>query len=566
MDSNVCEAQSVLTELVENDSVSERYRALAEHTGTIMFEWSPYNQKCYTSTSLPRLFAGNYNDRDIINIWLSDEVVHPEDRHILQNAYTYDGTNNKIGTIHIRLKAKSGCYLWCQIGFYLLFSNNTLIKMLGILNDEDEAVCSRQILEYRALYDTLTGIYNAQSFYAKAHQMMHKNSSLKYALLRCDISRFKFINELYGMDEGDKVLCRVAAELDSKSSHGVCGRVGNDIFAMCISYDEKAELVDIIQTVSANVTRLGPGCVIHTYFGICLVDNINVPVNVLCDRAGLALSQIKGSLLSNYAYYDNALRAKELSERNTENEMENALANGEFIVYLQPKHSLVSGKPIGAEALVRWQHPRNGLLAPVEFVPLFERNGFIVKLDEFVWETVFICIRKWLNDGKCPVPVSVNVSRKHIYSPDFVERVTQLMQKYDIPGYLIELELTESTFVDNQDELYSTLEGLQKKGLNFSIDDFGSGYSSLNMLRNSTAEILKLDREFLSATADDEKAQAVVRHTISMANELNMQVVAEGVETKGQADFLKSAGCLAAQGYFYSKPMPISEFEELMIY
>ncbi|MEG0615957.1 MAG: GGDEF domain-containing phosphodiesterase, partial [Oscillospiraceae bacterium] len=376
-----------------------------------------------------------------------------------------------------------------------------------------------------------------------------------------------YINDLFGLEEGDKILRYIADILKSiTAENGVCGRVGGDIFCICMAYEHAAELKKVTTAITQKISEYNLGYRITPYFGICRVEDRNIPVSILCDWAHLALKTIKGNMLTNAAYYDDELRARQLQERKIEEEMERALEEKQFEIYFQPKYQIETGKIIGTEALVRWNHPQDGIVLPNSFIPLFESNGFIIRLDEYVWDETFRMLREWIDKGHKPVPISVNVSRIHIYNSEFLNKLIELTKKYRLPQNLVELELTESTFVDNQDELYSTLEGLQKKGLNFSIDDFGSGYSSLNMLRNSTAEILKLDREFLSATADDEKAQAVVRHTISMANELNMQVVAEGVETKGQADFLKSAGCLAAQGYFYSKPMPISEFEELMIY
>ena len=547
-------------------TASECCRLLLAHSGAELFAWHDTNDGTYAA-ALKRNFAGNYDTRDVLRVWLEDAVVHEQDEPILRSFYD-NMAQKPAETIRLRLKTIVGTFLWCKVSLSVtLNAQGKPVRIVGALNDVDDAVTSRLMLEYHALYDTLTGIYNAQSFYTKGHSLLRAHPENTYAILRLDIARFKFINELYGMDEGDRLLCHVAAALErAVQNKGICGRINSDIFALCVAYEEMRDLPRLIAALTTEIQGLGPGCAVHVFFGICIVENRTAPINVLCDRAGLALLKVKGSLLKNYAFYDSALRAREISERTIENEMENALHSGQFEVFLQPKHSLLSGSPIGAEALVRWRHPVRGLLPPAEFVALFEKNGFIIELDEFVWETVFRLLRKWLDKGICPLPISLNVSRAHIYSPDFAKRTMALLQKYGVPPYLVELELTETTFVENQTSLYNSMRLLQEEGLNFSIDDFGSGYSSLNMLKNTSACILKLDREFLCATGDDAKAQAVVRHTISMANGLDMQVVAEGVETRAQAEFLASAGCLAAQGYYYSRPMPVEDFEKLMCY
>lgn len=555
--------------LLRQQQADERYKIVIEQTGTVVFEYISKSTIRYVSPLLSKMFKGNYySGCDVVSVWRENNIIHPDDDKLLREAMGNEDIPKATEPLHIRLLDKRDHYIWCKLQFVCSFNQDgSLDKVLGMLNNEDEIVCSRLLLEYRAQYDILTGVYNAQTFYTYSHNILREHPENNYTVMRMDISKFKAINELYGIEEGDRILCRIAAAIEAEIlGSGICGRLYSDIFAICAPAKTQGDAIKIIQRIAKSVESIVPGSGIHPYFGIYMVNDRTTPTNILCDRAGLALAQVKGSMLKNYAFYDEHLHQKELAERNIEAQMELALQNGEFVIFLQPKHSLLSSRPIGAEALVRWQHPREGLLSPASFLPLFERNGFIVKLDEFVWEEVFKLVRKWLDKNLSPVPVSINVSRVHVYNPNFVQKIIGLLQKYNVPGYLVELELTESTFVDNQDELYKTLNELQDKGINFSIDDFGSGYSSLNMLKNSPAGILKLDREFLCAADGNQKAQTVVQHTISMANQLNMQVVAEGVENESQAKFLVDAGCLAAQGFFYSHPMPVEEFEKKMIY
>lgn len=555
--------------LIEQQILDERYKIVVEETGTIVFEYFAANGVPYISPLMAKMFKGNYhNGCDVIAAWREGKVIHPEDDKLLSNILEHSKNPLLKEPIHIRLLDKKNHYIWCKLQFiYSYDKNGSLERILAMLNNEDEIVSSRLLLEYRAQYDILTGVYNAQTFYMLSHNILREHPENNYIIMRMDIIRFKAINELYGIEEGDRILCRIATAIENEIfGAGICGRLYSDIFAICTPAKTQADAINVIYRIAKAVEKIMPGSGIRPYFGIYMVNDRTTPTNILCDRAGLALAQVKGSMLKNYAFYDEFLHQKELAERNIETQMELALQNGEFVIFLQPKHSLLNSLPIGAEALVRWRHPKEGLLSPCSFLPLFERNGFIVKLDEFVWEEVFKLVRKWLDKNLSPVPVSINVSRVHIYNPNFVQKIIYLLQKYNVPGYLVELELTESTFVDNQEELYKTLTELQDRGINFSIDDFGSGYSSLNMLKNSPAGILKLDREFLCAADGNQKAQTVVQHTISMANQLNMQVVAEGVENESQAKFLINAGCLAAQGFFYSHPMPVEEFEKKMIY
>ena len=296
--------------------------------------------------------------------------------------------------------------------------------------------------------------------------------------------------------------------------------------------------------------------------GICIVKDRDIQMSILCDWANLAQKTIKGSLIKQWAFYDKKLRAKQLDERRIENEMDEALNKRQFKVYLQPKHNVQNGSVIGAEALVRWDHPERGFLTPDRFIPLFERNGFIIKLDEYVWEETCRIIKSWLDRGMVAVPVSVNVSRVQVYNPNFYKKLLNIIRRYDIPKKFLEVELTESSFVENTVDLYRGMERLREEGISFSMDDFGSGYSSLNMLKNVPVNTIKLDREFFNESVATQKGKTIIEHTIGMINDLKLQVIAEGVETNEQAAFLNDCGCLAAQGYYYSRPMPVDEFEK----
>ncbi|EFS27535.2 hypothetical protein FUAG_03050 [Fusobacterium ulcerans ATCC 49185] len=251
---------------------------------------------------------------------------------------------------------------------------------------------------------------------------------------------------------------------------------------------------------------------------------------------------------------------KYLKEKNIEDNMEHALENNEFIVYFQPKVELKTNKIAGAEALVRWQDPKKGLIPPDEFIPIFEKNGFITKLDIYVFEEVCKTIRKWLNEGINPIPVSVNLSRMHLQNPNFLKKYKEIQEKYEVPADLLEIELTETLVFENFEQLKKVIDDIHQMGFSCSIDDFGSGYSSLNLLKEIPVDILKLDRIFFSKK-NDKRGNSVIESIISLAKKLNMTTISEGVETISQVEFLRKADCDLVQGYVYSKPLAKDDFE-----
>ncbi|HBH0600569.1 TPA: EAL domain-containing protein, partial [Clostridioides difficile] len=286
-------------------------------------------------------------------------------------------------------------------------------------------------------------------------------------------------------------------------------------------------------------------------------------INTIMDRANTARKTIKGGHKNSFAFYDKEMHKKILKEKEIENSMVDALNNGEFIVYFQPKYSLSDYQIIGAEALVRWDNPQKGLIPPIEFIPVFERNGFIVNIDFYVFEEVCKKIREWMDEGQKVVPISVNLSRMHFVNSNFIEKFKLIVDKYKIPTRLIELELTETAVLDNIEGLLDTMNNLKEKGFVISMDDFGTGYSSLNLLKELPVDILKLDRAFFTEKDESNNEKIVISNVIKMAKELKMKVISEGVETISQVEFLKQIGCDMVQGYLFSKPMPVKEFEKI---
>lgn len=541
----------------------ERYKIIVEQTNTLVFEWTKDFGTCYVSPGLSQRFAGVYDGRDIMTVWKDDGVVHPEDMGIFESFLLETRTEHHVEMI-TRLRRRDNSYIWCKIALSCLHDDDqNTTRYVGTLNDVDDATRSELALRYRAEYDTLTGICNMQTFYSRASHLMRAFPESQYYVIRMDIDRFKVINDLYGMEEGDRLLKTIARMLNEcMSERSVCGRISGDVFCACVDYSREK----ILQTVSNLAEKLSQYPLtsrVVPSFGICRVDNAVTPINVLCDWANLALKTVKGNVLQFYAFYDETLREHILSEKKIESEMHSALQDGEFCLYLQPKVDINTSRIVGAEALVRWHNPLEGVVEPNSFIPLFEKNGFIIRLDEFIWEEACKVLRDWIDNGNTPLPLSVNVSRMHIHDTRFCEKLPRLVAKYSIPPHLLELELTESVFLDNADRLVEAINELRQYGFLFSLDDFGAGYSSLNMLKSLPIETIKIDRGFLNEVVATDRGKTVIQHIISLAKALHMQIVAEGVENADQADFLLGVGCALAQGYYYSRPVPVAEFEKL---
>lgn len=424
-----------------------------------------------------------------------------------------------------------------------------------------------QQLKFLAEYDVLTKIYNKNKFLEVTGEMLSGNKEKQYALIRFDINRFQLVNSFYGIEEGDRILKHIAVKLHEYAAmqeEATYGRVDSDVFALCIPYETEQTIKDLVTYVKCQLHQAEKDFDLVPAFGIYLSQNIHEePVSML-NKAGLAAKQIKGSYVNNYAFYSQNLSDALEQEQLITNVMSDALERGEFQIYLQPKYSLIDGKPEGAEALVRWIQPGGRVISPGVFIPVFEKNGFITKMDYYVWEQVCILLRKWIDQGKRPYPISVNVSRVNIYNSDFVEKISELTRRYRVPNYLLQLELTESAYTDNLEMIKNTVHHLQKRGFVILMDDFGSAYSSLNVLKDIEVDILKMDMKFLENTSCPERGQNILSSVVRMSKWLQIPIIAEGVEIHEQVEFLKEIGCEYVQGYYFAKPMPVQEYEALV--
>ena len=421
-------------------------------------------------------------------------------------------------------------------------------------------------LKYRAEYDVLTGILNKSKFFYNTRNMLNIFGTEDFAFIRIDIEKFQLINSFFGMDEGDNLLKYMADYLqnvEKEYRYITYGRIEADIFAVCFSYDNEKEITDFVKKFTNQMEKYPLDFDITPFFGIYLVKNRDLSINEMYDKANLASKNCKGNYIQNYFFYTKEMSEDIIKEQRIINNMKNALKNEEFVLYLQPKYELQRNSIAGAEVLVRWITADGRMISPGEFIPVFERNGFILKLDQYVWEKTCQLLAGWRDEGRKIFPVSVNISRVSLYNPKIVDVICGLTEKYNIPPEWLQLELTESAYTGNPKAIKEMMEQLQKKGFSILMDDFGSGYSSLNVLKDIVVDVLKMDMKFFAGDDREGRGENIMAAVIRMAKWLNMPVVAEGVERIEQVEFLRSIGCEYVQGYYFAKPMPVEEYEKL---
>ena len=557
------EKSSILKDMALN---YERYENINDMIGILVYEYTVADNSYYLCSNFEDVF--DVDKRNLNDGWslITSLKVHADDQEMFDRFIETSKTSPMIQRVTVRLYNRFGVPVWYTIVLQTLRGlNNAPVRYLGTLQNVNTEMKIKAEMEYRADYDSMTGLYNSEMFYRKAQEIISDKEEEKFAIISIDIDRFRLINDRYGIDAGNRTLeavGRLIREVTPKDS--IAKRYQGDIFSVLLRYDTDQDLVHYMAALSTAVrdARVVPMSITLTY-GIYKIGDRDIPVRLMCDRARAVKKQIKGNALTNYAVYDDVIRLKLREQAEIEEEMNTALDNNEFVMYLQPQIDLATRKMIGAEALVRWDHPIKGVLVPAQFLALFESNGFITKMDMYVWELACKYIQD-LQRRDIYLPISVNISRGHIGNTNLPEILMDLVHKYDIAPKYLELEITENLFMEDVEALFEEMSALKKCGFNIMMDDFGSGYSSLNMLRNAPLDTLKIDRFFLDEIMSTERGKIIVEASVRMAKQLGLSVVAEGVETQEQLDFLASIDCDIVQGYYYSRPIPINEFEIFM--
>ena len=421
-------------------------------------------------------------------------------------------------------------------------------------------------LEELVYVDPVTGGWSHERFCREARRALDAAGAAHWAVWDLDIQYFKYINDIYGHEEGDRALRYIWGCLSAcAGGRGLFARRSADRFELLLPYGDPAALPRQLESFCAllHSGRAQRRYELSPAIGVCEIDDPSLEVEELLDRAQLARKAIKKGQPGPWAFYDEAMRRGRNREREMEDRMEASLREGGFFVLLQPEYTADGGRPTGAEALVRWRGPDGGVIPPSDFIPLFERNGFILRLDAFVFETVCKLLRGWLDAGLLPPPVSVNLSPLHLHSADFVSTYEEILKRYALPPDLIQLELTETALFDNVELLHQVVGRLRDAGFRLLMDDFGTGYSSLKLLKNVPVDVIKLDKSFVDDIGSP-RGESIIRTVVGLAHSLSMTVVAEGVEQKPQLDFLQAAGCDLIQGYYFSRPLAPAAFAALL--
>ena len=410
--------------------------------------------------------------------------------------------------------------------------------------------------------DAATGLLGKEAFFDEAAAYLRHSGARDFSIVCFDVDHFKLFNDLHGLDCGDELLRylgRALALRFSPDGAQPLARLAADTFALCATGIRPERVERILVDISSECPN-GIDAIVRA--GVYRIEDPASPVSIMCDRAVIALRTVKGSYFDRVALYDPGMREALVLEREVVAGVESALREDRIELFLQPKCNIRTGKIVGAEALARWRHPERGIVAPGEFIPLIERNGLVRSLDLRVWEKTAAWIRGLIDEGVQPVPVSVNVSRADIYLVDVAAELHALVERYGIEPSLIEVEITESAYSERPDRIVAAFDELAERGFTVLMDDFGSGYSSLNMLKDINVDVLKIDMRFLDR--DDRRSKDIMESVIRMARWLDLPVIAEGVETREQVNFLLDVGCSYAQGYYYARPMEAAAFEALL--
>lgn len=441
---------------------------------------------------------------------------------------------------------------------------NLLEGTYYIIKDATEELKQQDKEKFLASHDSLTGLYNKQYFYEKTEQYINYHHNKEFLMICTDIREFKMINDFFGTKTGDQVLVNFAKMLsDQLTDASIYGRIENDIFGILMAKDKYNEDV-----FSARAQEAFESCIDRdisfptiNYIGVYEITDRTIPASVMCDRARMAISSIKGSFQKRVAYYNDTLRDNILYEQELISDFDHAIKSGEIQMYLQPQMDN-KGRMLGAEALVRWIHGEKGMIMPGDFIPVFEKNGLISEVDKHIWELACKQLKKWKSEGKEELYISVNISPRDFYFLNIYHVFTDLVVKYDIVPQNLKLEITETAIAMDVNRQLDLIERLRNYGFIVEMDDFGSGYSSLNMLKDIQVDILKIDMAFLRKSKDEARSKKILHMIINLSKQLGMPVISEGVETQEQVEYLSDFGCDMFQGYFFAKPMDVTSFEQ----
>ena len=474
-----------------------------------------------------------------------------------------DGQNAEPFTFQTRVITADFKERHIAINVSVYKKNEHDINVRALVTDNTEEFNYQKILKRIAEFDTETDLFNSNKFSEATEKLLHSDEDEHYKLMVIRISKFDEIRSFFGKEKSLELVKVVADGIKALGKNMLRGRVDIKDFAVSFKADKVVEtefMEGLDNYVKDNFTLYQ----VKLYYGIYNITDVYESIDSLLLQTKFGIKDIEGNALKNYIFCDSKMKNRMIESDNISNEMKKALENNEFEVFLQPVFDLKTRKIVSAEALTRWHHPKRGYIPPTEYIPIFEENGFIVNVDRFVWESACKIIRGWFDAKVKAVPISVNVSRIDLFSIDFFTFITELVEKYDIPVEYLRLEITESAFVLNENSVIEIVDKLRNYGFKILMDDFGSGYSSLNSLKFINVDFLKIDMDLVRGIEESIKQANILKSVINLGTTLNLDMICEGVETEKQAEFVNGCGCEKAQGWLFSKAIPVSEFNEKM--
>ena len=509
-----------------------------------------------------------------------EHVVHPDDRKIYDNLMNPKGffdriKKNKIPNFdfaHFRYKLQGGDYRYveqCVIAgeenglrdgtfrMYVFDVHNLMVRKLGGISNDANVISQGR--------DAVTGVLDQKAFQVEASKLIESKKSVPWCLISIDIEHFKFFDEWYGRESGDYLLARIGTILleSKKSMNGVAGYFGQDDFIFLCKYDQK-KIEALYEKIRELIISFGFSMGFMPAFGIAMLEKDMLILDAF-DRASIATAEAKKDIRNRICVYNPEMQFQSEHEYRVLSDYMKAFKNDEITFFLQPQCRISTKKIVGAESLARWIKEDGTIIPPDEYIPVLEKYGFITDLDQKLWEKVCIWLRKWLDEGHKAVPISLNVSRADIFTIDIYQYFNDLTAKYNIPHNLLKLEITESAYTESTAPIGELVKKLRKDGFLVLMDDFGSGYSSLNMLSNIKVDALKLDARFLRVQgADLEKGIHILESVVNMSKQIAIPIIVEGVENQKQCDFLEGIGCRYVQGFHFYRPMPIDKFEKII--
>ena len=500
---------------------------------------------------------------DTENIWESIyDFGHQEEIIKFRVWYLHKVGNYKVYVLqNVKLYAND---FFILLASAILFVVMIAVFMLYYLSSFISVIISMRKTNKVIYTDIITGGNNWLYFVKKGNKLLKKKAASNgYAVIHIKMRKYRSFCTCFGVKEGELLIEKLYGVLKKKVRRNeLMAYKENASFGLWVAYENDTQLCRRIEAITVALDDVLPKMKLYFAVGIYKVQKKDRDIEQLYNNALLACDMLGEEAENKIVFFDVEMNNRRLWERKVEDDMDAALARHEFQVYLQPKISTAQENLAGAEALVRWIHPQEGFIPPNKFIPIFERNGFILKLDDYMLEEIAKQQATWIGQGRKVVPISVNISRAHFAKEDLAEHICAIVDKYQVPHNVIELELTESAFFDDKETLLQTVKKLRDAGFPVSMDDFGAGYSSLNSLKELQLDVLKLDADFFRGEASQERGMVIVSEVIDLAKKLNMKIVAEGIESREQVDFLTEQECDLIQGYFFAKPMPITEFEE----